>query len=70
VFPMHHTVRGSGAVVPGSLVVVCHGPGTRCREEVVRLCRDRGIAVTRRGCEGTWGWRRGRLRIAFLVGRF
>ena len=70
VFPMHHTVHGSGVVVPGSLVAECRGPGTRCREVVVRLCRDRGIAVTRRGCEGIWGWRRGRLCIGFLVGRF
>ena len=70
VSPTHRTVRGSGVVVPGSLVVGCHGPGTRCREVVVRLCRDRGIALTRRGCEGIWGWRRGRLCIEFLVGQF
>jgi hypothetical protein len=70
VFPKHRTVRGSGVAVPGSLVVGCHGLGTRCREVVVRLYRDRGIVVTQRGCEGTWGWRRGRLCIAFLVGRF
>jgi hypothetical protein len=70
VFPTHRTVRGSGVVVPGSLVAGCHGPGTRCREVVVRLYRDRGIAVTRGGCEGIWGSPRGSLCIAFLVERF
>ena len=70
VFPTHRTVRGSGVVVPGFLVAGYHGLGTRCWVGAVRLCRDRGIVAIRRGCEGIWRLRRGRLCIRSLVGRF